>query len=126
MILDSATMALILLLVGIAFIHVIGEILFKKGGMVSFAESEKGLDAKSWKHFIFSPIVIISLLITLVVKGLYGITLASNPLYLAGGIYLAAIAVFSILAGRIVFNEELRRIQITGFVLVAFGIILLV
>lgn len=123
---DAATLTLILLLMGLAFIHVIGEILFKKGGMVSFAESEKGLDKKSWKHFLFSPIVILSLFITLAVKGLYGITLASNPLYLAGGIYLAAIAVFSVLAGRIVFNEELRKIQLVGFALVALGIILLV
>jgi len=123
---DSATITLILILMGIAFVHVIGEILFKKGGMISFAESERGLDKKSWKHFLFSPIVIVSLFITITVKVLYGITLATNPLYLAGGIYLAAIAVFSVLAGRIVFNEKLRRTQILGFALVAVGIILLV
>ncbi len=123
---DSATLTLILILMGIASVHVIGEILFKKGGMTSFAESERGLDTKSWKHFLFSPIVILSLFITLAVKGLYGIILASNPLYLAGGIYLASVAVFSVLAGRIVFNEDLKKIQLVGFALVTIGIILLV
>jgi multidrug transporter EmrE-like cation transporter len=123
---DSATIALILILMGLAFVHIVGEILFKKGGMVSFAGSERGLDKRSWKHFLFSPIVILSLFITLAVKVLYGITLASNPLYLAGGVYLATVAVFSVLAGRIVFDEELRKIQIIGFVLISLGIILLV
>jgi len=123
---DSTTITLILVLMGIAFVHVIGEILFKKGGMVSFADSERGLDKKSWRHFLLSPIVILSLFITVATKGLYGIALASNPLYLAGGIYLAAIAVFSVLAGRIVFREKLRMVQIAGFALVAIGIILLV
>lgn len=123
---DLATIALIALLLGISFFHVIGEILFKKGGMVSFADSEKGLDRKSWKHFLLSPIVILSLFITLATKGLYGITLASNPLYLAGGIYLAAIAVFSVFGGRIIFDERVGRTQIVGFLLVAIGIVLLV
>ena len=94
--------------------------------MVSFADSEKGLDRKSWKHFLLSPIVILSLFITLATKGLYGITLASNPLYLAGGIYLAAIAVFSVFGGRIIFDERVGRTQIVGFLLVAIGIVLLV
>jgi multidrug transporter EmrE-like cation transporter len=123
---DTETVTLIVILMGIAFVHVIGEILFKKGGMVSFADSERGLDKKSWRHFLLSPIVILSLFITVATKGLYGIALASNPLYLAGGIYLAAIAVFSVLAGRVVFHEKLRMVQIVGFALVAIGIILLV
>ena len=82
---DLVLVTLIVGLVAIAVLHVFGEVLFKKGGMVSFSESEKGLDRKAWSHFLLSPIVIVSLFITLITKVLYGVALASTPLYLAGG-----------------------------------------
>jgi hypothetical protein len=123
---DAASIFLIVVLVALAVVHVIAEVLYKKGGMVSFSDSEKGLERKAWTHFLLSPIVILSLILTMGVKVIYGIALATNPLYLAGGIYLAAIAILSILAGRFFFHETLRRSQMAGFVLVAIGLVMLV
>lgn len=123
---DSASIVLLVVLVTIAFIHVVGEVLYKKGGMVSFSNSKNGLSLKAWARFLMSPLVIISLLITLATKVVYGVALASTPLYLAGGVYLAAIAVFSVLAGRIIFGEVLERSQLIGFAFIAIGLMLLV
>lgn len=123
---EPITVAFVLIIVVLAIVHTFGEVLYKRGGMTSFPDSEQGLNPGSWTRFLTSPIVILSLMLTFGTKLLYGIVLASAPLYQAGGLYLASIAIFSIIAGRLFFGEVLSRVQVFGLVLVSVGLLLLV
>lgn len=123
---EPITIAFVLVIVVLAVVHTFGEVLYKKGGMSAFPDLDQDSKSGSWIRFLTSPLVILSFIITFGVKLLYGIVLASAPLYQAGGLYLASIAVFSIVAGRLFFGEVLSRVQVFGFVLVSLGILLLV
>jgi hypothetical protein len=81
--------------------------------------------AASGTSLLLSPIVILSLILTMGAKVIYDIALALNPLCLAGGIYLATIAGLSILASRFFFEEKPKRTQMDGFVYAAIGLVLL-
>lgn len=116
----------LLAVLSLAVLHTVGEVLYKRGGMSAFEDESSAKNLQSWSRFILSSIVILSLAITLVTKVLYGILLTSNPLNTTGGIYLAGVALISVLAGRTFFGERLAKGQILGFVLIAIGIIFLV
>ncbi len=76
----------------------------------------------------FTPLFIIgvSLGISFIVKAIYGIVLATNPLSVSSGLFLGFIAIFSVLFGKLFFSEHISRAQGFGIVLIALGIILLV
>ncbi len=119
----------VLLLIGVlllAALHTLGEILYKKGGMIALSQTEDTREVSFWKGFATSPLVLLSLLMSAGVKVLYGILLVSNPLYLTGGMYLAAVALFSVLGGGFIFKERITVFQGVGFFLIAIGMILLV
>ena len=120
------TITLPLVVIALAFVHALAEIVYKKGGMKALSDAGRARTFSFWKRLITSPIVIISLLISGGVKLLYGIVLASNPLFITGGTYLAAVALFSVVGGRVFFSEEISRKQMFGFILIACGMILMV
>ncbi|MFW9850523.1 MAG: hypothetical protein ACFFF4_15435 [Candidatus Thorarchaeota archaeon] len=110
----------------LAFVHALGEIIYKKGGMNALRDAGRARSLGFWRRIISSPYVIASLLISGAVKLIYGIVLVENPLFITGGIYLAAVALFSVLGGKVFFEERITRRQTLGFILVAIGMILLV
>ncbi|MFX0151606.1 MAG: hypothetical protein ACFFAJ_12540, partial [Candidatus Hodarchaeota archaeon] len=76
----------------------------------------------------FMPLILItiSIGISLIVKIIYGILLVTNPLSVSSGLFLGFIAIFSVIFGKIFFNEKITNHQGIGVVLIAFGIIILV
>lgn len=123
-IIESSILFVVLML--LASLHTVGEIIYKKGGMQSLGVEKQSSNSEFLLRFITSPIVVLSLLISVLVKVLYGVLLASNPLHVAGGIYLAGVAIFSAIGGKIVFDEKISKRQVGGFVLISVGIIGLV
>jgi hypothetical protein len=115
-----------LAVLGLALLHAFGEIIYKKGGMQALSVAGKARRIGFWTKLLTSRLVILSLLISAVTKLLYGIVLASNPLYITGGLYLASVALFSVIGGKLVFSEKITRRQILGFGLIAVGMVLLV
>jgi hypothetical protein len=118
--------ALPLSVISLASLHAFGEIIYKKGGMQALSAAGKARGVGFWTKLLTSRLVIISLLISGVTKLLYGIVLASNPLFITGGFYLASVALFSTIGGKLVFSEKITRRQTLGFGLIAVGMILLV
>ena len=123
-VLESVTLPLIIL--ALASVHAFAEILYKKGGMKALSDAGRARKVGFWKKLVTAPIVIVSFIISGVVKLLYGIVLASNPLFITGGIYLAAVALFSVIGGRLFFSEEISHKQMIGFILIACGMVLMV
>ncbi|MHA1863740.1 MAG: hypothetical protein ACTSWA_08215 [Candidatus Thorarchaeota archaeon] len=123
-IIETVTLPLIIL--ALASLHAFAEIIYKKGGMKALSDAGRARSLSFWRRLVTSPIVIVSLIISGVVKLLYGIVLASNPLFVTGGIYLAAVGLFSVIGGRLVFSERISQKQMIGFLFIATGMILMV
>ncbi|MFX1482193.1 MAG: hypothetical protein ACFFCP_03285 [Promethearchaeota archaeon] len=114
-----------LAVLSLALLHALGEMMYKKGGMMTLERVGRVRKAGFWIKLLTTPLVILSLLIAAAVKVLYGIILASNPLFVTGGIYLSAVALFSVLGGKFIFSEEISSKQAMGFVMIGFGILFL-
>jgi len=120
------TVALPLAVILLAFFHSCAEIIFKKGSMKALSDAGRARTVRFWIRLVTSPIVIASLAISAGIKIIYGIVLTSNPLFVIGGTYLAAVALFSVIGGRMFFSEEISQKQLIGFVLIICGMILMV
>jgi len=67
-----------------------------------------------------------SIALSLGVKIVYGIILGSNPLSVIAGLFFGLIAIFSVIFGKLFFDEEVSRFKAIGVFLIALGIVILV
>ena len=117
----------LLLILLLAAIHTFGEVIYKKGSMMFV---QRNISIKEISKFTKSrlPIFIvgISIGLSLGVKIIYGIILGSYPLSVTGGLFFGSIAIFSVISGKIFYQEHFSPLQLFGIVLIALGIIFLV
>ncbi len=123
--LETAIFLLFILL--LALIHTLGEVFYKKGSMM-FVQRKISIKDISKLHISGFPISIVGVSIgfSLGVKIFYGILLGSHPLSVTGGLFFGSIAIFSVFFGKIIYQEQFSPLQLSGIVLIALGIILLV
>ncbi|MFX1517143.1 MAG: hypothetical protein ACFFC6_12645 [Promethearchaeota archaeon] len=123
--LETGVFLLFILL--LAMIHTLGEVIYKKGSML-YVQSNLSIKDISKLSIIGFPlfIIIFSIGISLGIKVIYGIILASNPLSITAGLFLGSIAIFSVFFGKVFYNEQVSSLRVVGIGMIAFGIILLV
>lgn len=117
-----------LLTIILALIHTIGEVLFKlfsKLFLNSFKKTEKK-KRLIWERIKYFTLIGVSISISFGVKICYGIILGKNSLSRISGLYLGSITIFSILLGRLIFKEDINKLQAIGMGLIISGLILLV
>ncbi len=112
----------------LAIAHTSGEVIYKSGSMALIKDKHLLKNIASNLQQIFLPLLIIgfSIALSLGVKIIYGTVLGSNPLSITAGLFFGLIAIFSIIFGKLFFNEQITRFQIFGILLIALGILLLV
>lgn len=119
---------LYLLTIILALLHTIGEVLYKLSSKL-FLDSFKKTEKKNrliWERIKYFSLIGGSISISLGVKMFYGIILGKNSLSLISGLFLGFITIFSVLLGRLIFKEDIDKLQVIGMSLIIIGLILLV
>lgn len=109
----------------LAIIHTISEVLYKNATMQVRLYRNAGNKSALKALSIPLLVIIISIGISLGVKIIYGILIGLNLLSVTAGLFLGFIAIFSILFGKIFFNEHVSSSQFLGIILIAIGITIL-
>lgn len=116
-----------LLIIILAFLHTIGEVLYKLSSKL-FLNSFKKTEKKKrliWARIKYFTLIGVSISISFGVKIFYGIILGKNSLSLISGLFLGFITIFSVLLGRLIFKEDINKLQAIGMGLIISGFILL-
>lgn len=124
----SLTFLFYFLTIFLAFLHTIGEALYKSSAN-SFLKCFKELKNKkkiNWNNIKYFILICISIGISLGVKVIYGVILVNNPLFIISGLFLACITIFSFILGKVIFKEQIEKLQAVGLGLIVIGLILLV
>ena len=118
--LDLEVFAYSISILMLSIIHTFGEALYKKGSMLFVTKSSPLKCTVSYLKERFTPLFIIgvSILISFIIKAIYGILLVTNPLSVSSGLFLGFVAIFSVLFGKLYFNEHISRTRGVGIVLI--------
>ncbi len=123
---DFGLILYLISILGLAIVHTIGEVIYKKGTM-PLTKKKQNSESLGFQKLIFPMIVIgFSFGISLIIKIIYGIFLGSNPFSSTTALFLGAIAIFSIILGKIFFQEQISSYQLVGIILIATGIVLVI
>jgi drug/metabolite transporter (DMT)-like permease len=127
-VIDLVTGAFLVSVLLIAIIHTLGEVIYKKGTMPFVEPKGVSQTSPSSLRTLSIPIIIIgvSFGISFGVKIIYGIILGLNPLSSTAALFLGSVAIFSVIFGKIFFNEQISPYQLFGIVLIALGIMMVV
>lgn len=112
----------------LALIHTFGEVLFKSSSKLFLNSLIKTGKKKRliWERFKYFTLIGVSISVSFGVKIFYGIILGKNSLSLISGLFLGSITIFSVLLGRLIFKEDINKLQAIGMGLIVISLILLV
>ncbi|NIM46920.1 MAG: hypothetical protein GTN40_02055 [Candidatus Aenigmarchaeota archaeon] len=113
----------IAIIVGLAF--AVSDALGKKGSTELKVTLTNFLNLEFIKQFLFNPWIIFWLLTALVLKLTYSAVLGNVPLGTAQIFLFSSTVIGSLLIGLIFFNETASLSKIVGFIMIIFGMVLI-
>jgi multidrug transporter EmrE-like cation transporter len=108
-----------------ALLYVVGEVLYKKTGMINEFSFSKLLNLPFLVAFYTSLPIIFVFIILFISRLIMGTILAKYPLGYSSSLFLALITMLSFFIGVIVFSEEINFLRVIGFILLSCGILLI-
>jgi drug/metabolite transporter (DMT)-like permease len=118
----------VLYIIPIAILHVIGEIIYKKGSEEFFHQLDSvdttGLIEKltAGIKFFLKRKIFFSIVISLTAKLLFAVMLQFTLLSTTPAIYLALVIIFSQIGGMMTFSEKINGIQVLGVLIILIGV----
>ena len=118
----------VLYIIPIAILHVIGEIIYKKGSEEFFHQLDSvdttGLTDKltAGIKFFLKRKIFFSIVISLTAKLLFAVLLQFTLLSTTPAIYLALVIIFSQIGGMMTFSEKINGVQVVGVLVILLGV----